>query len=158
MRLDKQTCDTQFIRLCRASNLAEAWRISSPLSSPWPAKRRAPSMPLRPHVHYLRPSTHCSKLSRHQYCTLSRGAQLCGIDPAACAEPPAYTGHMSHEVLTSPRGYLQRVYLFDKLPRRSLVPGKHCLCTVIHTWHAFCGMTKVHPGKWNMRLITSTLL
>ena len=41
------------LTLCRASHLAEARCLSSPLPSPWPDERRASSMPLRPHLHHL---------------------------------------------------------------------------------------------------------
>src|SRR5712691_5801251 len=40
----------QFLTLCRASNLAEARRLSSPFESPSHEKRRASTMPPRAHV------------------------------------------------------------------------------------------------------------
>src|SRR5262249_6263007 len=46
----------QFLTLCRASNLAEALRISSPLHSPSPAKRRASLM--SPRIDRLQTARH----------------------------------------------------------------------------------------------------
>src|SRR2546428_3679430 len=46
---------------------------------------------------------------------LPRGSALWHC-PATHAEPTAYTRHMPHGVLTSPRGPLQRVQPFDNLP------------------------------------------
>ena len=56
-------CVAQFLRLCRASNLAEARRISSPWQGSSPAKTRVASRPSRGSGHHLRPSTNCEKLS-----------------------------------------------------------------------------------------------
>src|SRR5262249_16348842 len=52
-----------FLTLCRASNLAEAQRISSPEQGASPAKTRAASRPPRAHGPPLQPSTNCYKLS-----------------------------------------------------------------------------------------------
>ena len=49
----------QFIRLCRASHLAEARRLASPWQGLSPAKTCAASRPSRAHGHHLRPSTNC---------------------------------------------------------------------------------------------------
>jgi hypothetical protein len=49
----------QFLTLCSASTLAEALRLSLPLQSLSPAKRRASSMSPRAYVHHRRPSTNC---------------------------------------------------------------------------------------------------
>jgi hypothetical protein len=55
--------DAQFIRFCRASNLAEARRISSPWQGSSPAKTRAASRPSRAYGHHLRPATNGEQLS-----------------------------------------------------------------------------------------------
>src|SRR5438128_429925 len=51
------------ITLCRASNLTEALRLSSPFASQSRGKRRASSRPPRARVHPHRPSTNCEKWS-----------------------------------------------------------------------------------------------
>src|SRR5262245_53910710 len=52
-----------FLSVCRASHLAEARGISSPVQGASPAKTSASSRPSRAHGPHLRPSTHCSKWS-----------------------------------------------------------------------------------------------
>ena len=53
----------QLLTRGRASHLAEARRLSSPLHRPSPAKRRDASMSPHAYGHHHRPSTHCEKLS-----------------------------------------------------------------------------------------------